>query len=144
MPLFYEIFPKSLTQSLGFLQFFGLHALVLHQFYTWLQNNLCPTVTVLNMNMYGRMVIRIKPEAKSKYRQQCGLCSFFAAKLSIIIYTTKYLLSKSLDSGSNACPHEWQEYHPCLYDASFSCTGHTGGTRHERHREGRPLNPFVC
>ena len=105
MPLLDKLFPIGLTQSLGFLQFFGLHALVLHNLHDRIQHYLRPTVTVLNMNMYRRMIVRIKLEAKAKYCQQCGHCSFFAAKLSIIIYTTKYLLIKSLDSTSGSCPY---------------------------------------
>ena len=71
MPFSYKLLPISLTKNQRFFKVFLLHALILHEFYHRFQSNFCSSVTILNMHMNGRMIVRIKPEAKTKYGQQC-------------------------------------------------------------------------
>ena len=51
VPLLYELLLKSLTQSLGFLQIFWFHPLILNQFDTRFKCELGTSIRILHMNV---------------------------------------------------------------------------------------------
>ena len=66
MPLLYEFLLKGLTQSFGLFQILWLDSLILNELNTWQKRKLCPTISILHMNMDRQMLIRIEIESQSK------------------------------------------------------------------------------
>lgn len=90
MPLFNELSSVYLACVNSHSHFLLFQAMIVYDCYLWLQFYLCQFAIIFHMDMNRLMFIQIEKNLSPNILSSVGIISFFAAKIGINFYTSKF------------------------------------------------------